>query len=330
MRALAGLCLIACLAPLRGQDLASLPPYRPAAPVTGQIGIWGDDGMKTVVGYWEEGFRRFHPQARFAVTLKGSSTGMAGVYSGVADLALLGREIEPVETMAFAWIFRYPPGRIEVANGSVGAAGKSPAVAVYLHRDNPLGRLTLAQLDAAFGCEHRRGAAKARTWGDLGLGGDWALRPIHLYGYDVETGRGAFIRRVVLRGSRKWDWDLLTEFSGPDADRQIVAALARDRFGIAVASPAAATTEVKAVGLAEGPAGPYSTPTRADLIGRTYPLGRVVAAYVNRAPGRPLDPKVAEFLRYILSREGQEDVMRERDYLPLSAATAAEQVLRLN
>jgi phosphate transport system substrate-binding protein len=216
-----------------------------------------------------------------------------------------------------------------VANGSVGAPGKSHALAVLFHRDNPLERLTLAQLDAAFGCEHRRGGASARTWGDLGAGGAWAAQPIHLYAYDAESGNGAFFRQVALRGSRKWNWAALTEFTGPDADRRIVAALARDRFGIAVASPAAATPEVKVVGLAEAAAGPAGTPTRASLIGRTYPLGRVVAAYFNRAPGRPLDPKVAEFLRYVLSREGQEDVAREGDYLPLSPATGREQLRSL-
>jgi len=314
------------------------PPVASAKPEAGTIRICGDDRMESVVKNWEEGFQKENPGARFENKLMGTGTGMAGVYSGVADLAILGREITPVETMAFAWVYRYPPAAVEVATGSLDVPGKSPALAVLVSSDNPVSHLTLAQLDAIFGCERRRGApGQIRTWGDLGLTGEWADRPIHAYGRDVDTGTAGFFRQAVLKGSRKWNWDELTEFTDKpqpdgsvlDADRQIASALAADRFGIAVSSLHYPDPRVKAVALAEGDGGPYFGPTRDNLIAREYPLTRSIGAYFNRAPGQAIDPKVDRFLRYILSQQGQGDVAREGDYLPLSADKIQEQLGKL-
>ena len=302
------------------------------------IRIWGDDRMESVIGNWEDSYRKLHPGVRFENKLFGTGTGMAGVYSGVADLAILGREISPVETMAFAWVFRYPPAAVEVATGSLDVPGKSPALAILVHADNPVSRLTLAQLDAIFGTERRRGApATVRTWGDLGLTGDWSDRPIHAYGRDVDSGTAGFFRRVVLKNSRKWNWECLTEFSDTirpdgsilDADRQIAEALAADRFGIAVSNEGERNPALKAIALAEQEPGPYVAPTQETLVAREYPLTRAIGAYFNRAPDRPIDPKIERFLRYILSEPGQGDVAREGDYLPLSPDTVKEQLGKL-
>ena len=293
--------------------------------------------MGTITNYWQEGFRRHHPEVNFETNLMGTGTGMAGLCTGVADLALMGRESTPTEIMAFEWVFRYKPLRIEVTTGSLDVPGKTLALVVFVRKDNPLSKLTLAQLDAIFGCEHRRGPSNIRTWGQLGLKGEWAGKPINAYGYDAETEAGSFFQQVVLDDSRKWNWDSVKEFkdinnpdgSVYDSGRQILDALAKDRYGIGVSNLRYTNSQVKPIALACQYGGPYYEATKENLIQRQYALTRAVSIYVNRAPGKPIDPKVKEFLRYILSRDGQRDVVREGDYLPLSEEVVGKQLRKL-
>ena len=250
----------AALARLEGTRPGVAAPAAPQAPAPGLdvIRIRGGGQMETVIGAWEDGFRKSHPKARFETRLLGSGTAVAGLYTGTADLAFLGRSVTPVEVMAFAWVLRHPPASAAVMQGSVDLPGKSHALAVWVNRQNPVPRLTLAQLDSVFGCELRGGAPKrCRTWGDLGLTGEWAGRPIHAYGYDVETGTGAFFRDTVLRGSRKWAWEALTEFRTAaqpgggvlTADRQIADAVSADPGGIGVGNLPSPGDGVRAVAL---------------------------------------------------------------------------------
>lgn len=324
--------------PLCAQRAGDLPAYRPEQRVTGAIRSWGNDRMLALMKRWEAGFRRFHPDATFETKLMGTGTGMAGLHTGVADLALMGRESNSTEDMAFEWVFRYKPLGVQVGTGSAGSPGKSYAPAILVHRDNPLASLTMVQLDAVFGCEHRRGAKNVRTWGELGLTGEWASRPIHVYAPDVQASTGAFFREVVLKDSYKWSCEM-TEFAGPfpgreradpdDGVREVVEALARDRAGIALSALGVATPAVKPVALSAEDGGPAFAPTPANVAARRYPLSRAVWIYVNREPKAPLEPKVAEFLRYVLSREGQQEVERGGDYLPLPAVVLVEQLRRL-
>jgi len=310
-----------------------------AAAASGRIlRIWGDDQMTDLVGRWEAGFRRRRPDVRFENRMMGTDTGMAGLYTGVADLAFLGREISPVETMAFAWIFRRHPLAVEVATGSLDLPGKSPAPAVLVSEGNPLNRLTLAQLDAIFGCELRRGAARpCHTWGDLGLGGAWARRPIHAYLRDVDSGTAVFFRQVVLQDSRKWDWENVVEFQDlkrpdgtvVDADAQIAAAVAGDPGGIGISHAGYRGAGIKTLALAEGDGGKWVAPSRQSLTDRSYPLARAIGAYLNRSPGHPVDAEVRAFLEYVLGEAGQADVARDGGFLPLPSGIARAQMDRL-
>lgn len=307
--------------------LAALPPPEPSNS-TDVIRVWGSAELQPLVERWEEGFKKNHLDAQFATHMAGSDSGLPGLYTRCADIAFLGRAATDAEVKAFQWIYLYQPSPIEVATGSLGAPGRSPALIVYVHSDNPLTRLTLAQLDAAFGCERLRGApANIRTWGQLGLTGEWRDRPIHIYAPDTEEGTGRFFRHVVLNDSRMLDWEHLKEFTETkgrpathDAGRKIIAALAVDPLGLAVAGAGLDDVHVKPLALAEDANGPFIPATRENLIARTYPLTRAVFAYVNRAPGSPLDAKVREFLAYVLSREGQDEIKRDNAYLPLNAA----------
>jgi phosphate transport system substrate-binding protein len=227
-------------------------------------------------------------------------------------------------------VWRYKPAQVEIMTGSLDHAGQSPALVLFVQRDNPLTQLSLAQLDAVFGTEHRLAPADIRTWGQLGLPGEWADKPIHLYAPDTTSGTGRFFRHVVLNDSRMMNWAQLTEFRDTnvprerthDAGRQIIAALTQDRYGLAVASLDFATDQVHPLIL--------SVPASRDtVISRHYPLSRAAVACFNRKPGAPADPLVQEFLRYILSAEGQQAVTDDQGYLPLSPRLAAEQLHQL-
>lgn len=316
----------------------SAPAFEAARSLAGTIRIWGPANMAALARHWAEGFQRVQPGVKVELNLLGSDTAIPGLYSGRADLAFLGRENNLTDDNGFFRPMQYKPERFELTTGSLDMPGKTNALVVFVHRDNPLAQLTLAQLDAIFGHERRRGAPRnIRTWGDLGLAGEWADRPVNLYGYDAETGTGQFFLKAVLGGSRKMNWENLREFKNlrrPDgsistAAEQSLDALRPDRFGLAVSSVRFTSPELKAVALAADEAGPYFHATKEALIARQYPLARVTYAFINRPPGSAIDPKVREFLRYIFSREGQADIVREGGYLPLNDDTLAAQRQRL-
>jgi phosphate transport system substrate-binding protein len=294
--------------------------------------------MRAVVVRWQQGFRKYHPDVAITTNHIGTDVAVAGLYTDSADIALLGREPTASEVQAFEWIFRYRPSRVEIMNGSLEAPGKSPALAVFVHKDNPLSKLTLAQLDAIFGYEHRRGLDNIRTWGQLGLGGEWASRPINLYARDVTSGTGRFFRQFVLNDSRNMNWDRLQEYSdwkSPDgsvidADRQIADQLSQDRFGMAVSSLRFIGPQLKPLPLAAEAGGPFVEATRESVIARKYPLARTCVALINRPPGRAIDPAVREFLRYVLSQEGQAEVAGEGEFLPLDAHVAGIEFRKLD
>ncbi len=292
--------------------------------------------MSTVMKHWQEGFEKHHPDVRFETNLIGTGTGMAGLYTSVADVALMGRDATPSEIMAFEWVFKYKPLGVEVATGSLDVPGKTFAVAVFVNKDNPISKLTLAQLDAIFDSEHSRGPRSFRTWADLGLTGEWANSPINRYGYDAETNTASFFKRMVFNGSDKWNCDVkeFADLKRPDgglsdASDQILKALEHDRYGVAYANLHYVNPQVKTIAIASTDDAPYYEATKLNLIQRKYPLTRAVSIYINREPGKPIDPKVREFLRYVLSQEGQQSVVQEGEFLPLSEEGVRNQMRKL-
>jgi phosphate transport system substrate-binding protein len=321
---------------VRAENTDSPLPHHTGDTIDGVIRIWGDDQMDAVMKRWQEGFQKLHPNVRFENKLLGTGTGMAGLYSGVADIALLGRDATASEVMAFEWVFKYKPLGIEIATGSLDAPGKTFAIGVLVNQDNPLSKLTFTQLDAIFGSEHRRGARNIRTWGDLGLAEEWNEKPIHVYGYDADTNTGSFFKRAVFNGSDKWNCELkefadLKQRNGSmlDAGQRILDALAHDRYGIAYTNLRFVNRQVKPVAISSTDDGPFYEATKENLIQRKYPLTRAVSVYLNRAPGQPVDQTAREFVRYILSNEGQQEVAKDRDFMRLSEARASAQLSKL-
>ncbi len=316
-------------------------PYRPARQVSGTIRLWGHGSptnhfMGELVSAWQTGFQRHQPGIRFDDRMHGTASAIGALYAGVGDVAILGREILRSELAAFERVKGYRPLGIDIATGSLDVRNFDFALVVFVHKDNPLVQLTLADLDGVFGCEHRRGSANIRTWGQLGLAGEWAGRPIQTYGFALSRGFALFFQDTVMGGSGRWNPGLreYVDVKRPDgtlldSGQQVLDSLGQDRYGIAVSSLLYATPLVKPLALATDPAGPAYHATKENLISRRYPLTRFITAFVDRPPGAAVDPKVDEFLRYILSREGQDAIVRDGRYLPLSTEAVRDQTLRL-
>jgi phosphate transport system substrate-binding protein len=328
------------------QGQSSLPEYRLARKLSGALRVSGSDQMAALMQRWELGFRKLHPAVHFETWLRGSGSGMYGLEMRTADISLMGRPIHPYERYGVyerAWVY---PVEIEVATGSFDRPHKSPAYAVFVHKSNPLARMTLQQLDAVFGAE-RGGGWKAltwdetgarkrdqslRTWGQLGLTGEWADRPIHPYG-PPNLGAGAItaFQAMVMGGGAIFNEDL-REYADR---RQMIEELEKDPQGIAYAALRYRSDAVKPLALAADAAGPYVELSRTSAADRSYPLARPVYIYYTIDNDRTeiatprVKPIVAEFLRYVLSKQGQQAVEQEGSYLPIRAVVAAAQLRKI-
>lgn len=322
----------------QAQIVASMPHYVAEAEVSGAISIWGHGNrqlpwMHHLVELWEQGFRRFHPGVSIDYQLHGTSSGIPALFTGVGDIAILGEEILPKAAAAFERFRGYPPLGLEIATGSLDVRNFDYAQMIFVHRANPLERITLAELDAILGAEHRRGDRNIRTWGELGLSGEWRGRRIVPYSWAIDDSFGFFLQQAVMEGSHRWNHELkefvhinLPDGSIYDHGQQILDALAKDRAGLAISNIRYAGPDVKPVALARKPQGPFVHATQCSLIDGTYPLARTIPAVIDRAPGRPAAQKVREFIRYVLSREGQAAINEDGRYLPLSPTLAARQL----
>ncbi len=322
--------------------LAALPHYMPQQSVSGTIRLWGHgapilDFMGMLVKAWEEGFVRYQPGVRFEYDMYGTASAMGALYTGAGDIAILGQEIYPFELTAFRRVKRYAPTEIEIATGSVDVRNFDFAIGVFVNKDNPLSKLTLDQINEIFAYQERGGEPNIETWGQLGLTGEWADKPIHLYGWTSADVFSTFVQNAALHGSHKWrcgmkEYVHIHNADGTiyDSGQQILDALANDPYGMALSNVRYIKSGVKSLAIGRSAAGPYYQPTKATLIDREYPLGRIIPAEIDRQPGQPVDPAVKEFLRYILSREGQEDIVRNGKYLPMNAEAVKKQLEKLN
>ncbi len=321
--------------------VASLPAYRPLRQVAGTVRLWGHgspkhDFLGPLVRRWARLFHRYQPHVRIVNRMYGTASAIGALYTGAGNLAILGEEISPAARRAFERERGYPPTRIEIATGSLETNYFDYAHMVFVNRVNPLRRLTVAQLAGIFGDAPSRGAPAIRTWGALGLKGAWSARRIHPYFWKVNQDFALFFRHRVLGGGHRWNPDIreFVTFTRPagsvdDRGRQILQALARDPAGIAVSNIRFADARVKALRLAWSASGPSLGATQRTLITQSYPLTRIIPAFIDHAPGRPLDPAVAEFLRFILSRQGQQALIAQSGYLPLGRRQIRAQLRRI-
>jgi phosphate transport system substrate-binding protein len=332
-------------------DLAALPPYVPGPGVSGIIRTWGLNYLAdgNLGRYWEDGFRRYHPGVRFDDHLYTALVSVAGLSTGVADLAA-SRKITFDDLEGFERIFQRDPVEIVMVTGSYDVPGWANALGIFVHRDNPISHLTLKQLDGIFGAARtggyqgttwhpevaRSAAENIRTWDQLGLTGEWVGKRIHVYGLNLRYHQQIQIEDRVFHGGDKWNEDLreYANYAKPDgtigiAANELMKDLSRDRYGIAYSGIQNLTAQTKVVALANDARGPYIDLTIENVQNRTYPLIGEEYWYFDRPPGRPIDPKLKEFLRYTLSREGQEAVVRDGKFLALTPEVVAEQLRKL-
>jgi phosphate transport system substrate-binding protein len=333
-------------------DLSGLPSYRPERQVAGTIRVWGNNYLVdgNLGDYWIEGFRRFEPGVTLDLSnCKSGLIATAGLIGGAADIAG-NRRITFAELEGFERMFSYDPLCITMARGSFDVVGWMTTFCICVHKDNPISRLTMRQLDGIFGTArdggwdgttwHPEAARSAgenlRTWGQLGLRGEWADRPISVYGLNLRYNNCDMFEHAVFRGGDKWNENLreYANYSIPGgmaiAANQLMQDLGKDRCGIGWSGIQNLTPQTKALAIASADGGPYVPLTIQNVQNRSYPLAFDVFFYVNRKPGAPLDPKVREFLRYVLSREGQEAVARDGKYLPLTADVALRDLRKLD
>lgn len=329
-----------------GLQAHELPPaYRPRSRVEGRISIWGHgsygahtDFVEGLTRAWQDGFREHHPGVRFENRLHGTASAIGALYTGTGDVAFLGREIWESEIAAFTEVRGYAPTGVDVLTGSFDVRNKGYAISVFVHRDNPIRELDLAQLEAVFGVDRTRGHAAVRTWGDLGLTGEWRDRPVRPYGLPIARGFALYFQDAVFQGARKWKPGLREFPDAPgsrggetDGGHRMLEAMAADPFAIGYAGMLYRHPDVKAIALAPAPGEPAVMPSLQSVADRSYPLTRTITMFVDRPPGEPLDPKVREFMQYILSREGQQAVLDHgQGYLPVPADVAAREARKLD
>lgn len=325
-------------------DLSALPTYAAGKSVHGVIRIHDSELSQALLHLWIDRFLKLHPLVRYSEYTV--PAWFSGLGADTADLAVAGRRAYRTDLKALEGIWGFPPLEITVATGGFNLRkGNTPGVIVFAHRDNPLTGLTLDQLDGIFGAErsggwqgtkwttaHARGPEKnLRTWGQLGLSGEWAARPISLYGIDATlSGWSGVMQHIAFKGGTKWN-PAVREFvrGGAEvpADEQLVGGVAGDRYGLGFSFMRVVEKypTVKPLAIAREPGGPFILPTNASFFDRSYPLVTSIYIYLKRAPGQPIAPRLKEFLLFILSREGQAAVAEEGMYIPLNAdAIAAE------
>jgi len=292
----------------------ALTAYKKVSGVSGSLSSIGSDTMNNLMTLWGETFQKMYPNVKLQVEGKGSSTAPAALIAGTAQLGPMSRPMRSTEIDQFESKYGYKPTELKTSYD---------ALAVYVHKDNPLLQLTLQQVDAVFGKGRKRGGKTVSTWGDLGLTGDWAKRPISLYGRNSASGTYGFFKEHVLKNG-----DFKDTVKEQPGSASVVQGITEDRFAIGYSGIGYRTSGVRILSLAETEKGPYSDGNYADVTSGKYPLSRFLYLYINKAPNKPLEPLVLEFVRLMYSKEGQEVVVKD-GYLPLSAALANGEVAKV-
>ena len=292
-----------------------LQAYKSVSGVSGNISSVGSDTLNNLMTHWAETFSRFYPNAKVQIEGKGSSTAPPALIAGTAQLGPMSREMKGTEIDQFEKKFGYKPLAIRTS---------VDALAVFVNKDNPIKCLSMSQVDAIFSKSRRTGYKEdINTWGQLGLTGEWAQKPISLYGRNSASGTYGFFKEHVMKnGDYK---DTVKEQPGSAA---VVQGVTVDRFAAGYSGIGYATAGVRAVPLSEKDGGKCVEATADNSYSGAYPMARFLFVYINKAPGKALDPLTREFVKVIVSREGQEGVIKD-GYFPIPASIAKEELAKI-
>src|SRR5438309_2101185 len=293
----------------------ALVPYQAVSAVSGNINSIGSDTLNNLMTLWAETFNKFYPNAKIQIEGKGSSTAPPALIAGTAQLGPMSRAMKGTEVDAFEKKYGYKPTQIRTA---------VDALAVFVNKDNPIKCLTLAQVDAMFSKSRRAGHKEdVKTWGQLGLTGEWAARPLGLYGRNSASGTYGFFKEHALKNG-----DYKDEVKEQPGSASVVQGITEDHAGIGYSGIGYMTSGVRAVPLAEKEGTPFKEATQHNAMEGSYPLWRHLYLYVNMSPNKSLDPLTRQFVKLILSKDGQEGVVKD-GYFPIPASIANEELNKI-
>jgi phosphate transport system substrate-binding protein len=293
----------------------ALAGYRAVNGVSGSVSSVGSDTLNNLMTLWAETFNKFYPNVKIQIEGKGSSTAPPALIAGTAQLGPMSRDMKGSEVDQFERKFGYKPVQVRVA---------VDALAVFVNKDNPVKCLSFEQVDGAFSKSRRQGGKDdLKTWGQLGLTGDWTNRPVSLFGRNSASGTYGFFKEHVLKnGDYK---DSVKEQPGSAA---VVQGITVDRYAMGYSGIGYTTAGVRAVPLSEKTGGSCAEATAENAYAGKYPLARFLYVYTNRAPGKPMDPLTREFVKLVVSRQGQEVVVKD-GFFPLPASIVKDELAKI-
>ncbi|WP_297528602.1 PstS family phosphate ABC transporter substrate-binding protein [Thiohalobacter sp.] len=293
----------------------ALPDYSKASGVSGNLSSVGSDTLANLMTLWAEEFKRVYPNVNIQIQAAGSSTAPPALTEGTSNLGPMSRKMKDKEIAAFEKKFGYKPTAIRVA---------IDALAVYVHKDNPIKGLTIPQVDAIFSSTRKCGYPEDITrWGQLGLSGAWENRPIQLYGRNSVSGTyGYFKKKALCKG------DFKNNVNEQPGSASVVQSVSSSLNGIGYSGIGYKTSGVRAVPLAKKEGQPFVEATGENAIKGKFPLARFLYIYVNKHPNKPLPPLEREFLKLVLSKTGQKVVVKD-GYIPLPASVAQKELAKL-
>ncbi len=306
------LCLVGVSTTGWAVDIDSkIKPYAKVGGVSGNLNSIGSDTMNNLMTFWAEGFNRLYPNVKVQIEGKGSSTAPPAIILGTAQIGPMSRAMKPTEMDDFERRYGYKPTQIRTS---------LDALAVYVNKDNPIKGLNFSQVDAIFSKTRKGGHREdITTWGKVGLAGEWGNRPISLYGRNSASGTyGYFKKKALFKGDYK---NTVKEQPG---SASVVQGITEDRYGIGYSGIGYKTSGVRALPLAKK-GNSYKEAVIENVLDGSYPLARFLYVYINKKPGKPLDPLILEFVKYILSKEGQKVVIKD-GYIPLPASVIEEEL----
>jgi len=287
----------------------ALPDYKAGSGVSGNLTSIGSDTLNNLMTYWAEGYRKFYPNVNIQIQGAGSGTAPPALVQGTAQFGPMSRPMRGTEIGDFEKRYGYKPMPIR---GAIDALG------VFVHKDNPIQCLSLQQVDAIFSSTRRGGAnAAITTWGQAGLTGEWASRPIAMYGRNSASGTYGYFKEVALSNG-----DFSPAVREQPGSSTVIQGVAADINGIGYSGVGYGTADVKAVQI-RGADGQCYGPTGEAAASGNYAIARFLYIYVNHNPNQKMEPLRAEFIRYVYSKQGQQDVIRA-GFFPLIKAIADE------
>jgi phosphate transport system substrate-binding protein len=294
---------------------ADLKDYQVASGVSGNLSSVGSDTLANLMTLWAEEFKRAYPNVNVQIQAAGSSTAPPALTEATSNMGPMSRRMKDKEIEAFETRFGYKPTAVPVA---------IDALAVYVHKDNPIAGLSIAQVDAIFSSTRKCGGdADISSWGQAGLEGGWERRDIQLFGRNSVSGTyGYFKKKGLCKG------DFKNSVNEQPGSASVVQSVSTSINGIGYSGIGYKTSSVRAVPLSKKPGGDYVAATPENAVAGDYPLSRFLYVYVNKAPNKPLAPLEREFFKLVLSRQGQEVVVKD-GYIPLPASVAERTLAEL-